>query len=59
MIVKATAALLFVSVSIVGKVELNTEDNLSEQCKTLVEMICTNKGVLVEVLYRYIYIVAF
>jgi len=58
MIVRAIAALSFVSVPIVGKVELSTEDDLSEQCKTPVEMICIDKGVLAEVLYRYIYAVA-
>ena len=59
MIVKTTAALSFVSVPIVGKIELNTEDDLSKQYKTPVEMICTDKGVLAEVLYRYTYAVAF
>ena len=58
MIVKAIAALLFISVPIIGKVEFNTEDDLSEQCKTPIEMICTDKGVLAEVLYRYTYAVA-
>ncbi len=56
---RVTAALSFVSVPIVGKIEFSTEDDLLEQCKTFVEMICTDKGVFAEVLYRYIYTVAF
>jgi len=56
--VKAIAVLLFVSVLIIGKIEFNTEDDFSEQCKTPVEMIYIDKGVLAEVLYRYIYVVA-
>jgi len=57
--VRAIAVLSFVLVLIVGKVEFSIEDDLSEQCKTSIEMIYTDKGILVEVLYRYIYIVAF
>ncbi len=56
---RVTAALPFVSIPIIGKVELNIEDDFSEQCKTFVEMIYIDKGVLAEVLYRYIYTVAF
>ncbi len=56
---RAIAVLSFVLVLIVGKVEFSIEDDLSEQCKTSIEMIYTDKGILVEVLYRYIYIVAF
>jgi len=57
-IIKATTALPFVSIPIIGKIELNTKDDLSEQCKTPVEIIYTDKEVLTEVLYRYTYAVA-
>ncbi len=59
MIIRVIAALLFISVPIIGKVEFNTENDLLEQCKMFVEMIYTDKRVLTEVLYRYIYAVAF
>ncbi len=58
MIIKVIAALSFVSVLIIGKVELSTEDDLLKQYKTSVEMICIDKGVFAEILYRYIYTVA-
>jgi len=50
-IVKVIAVLLFILVLIIGKVEFNIEDDLLEQCKMSVEMICTDKRVFTEVLY--------
>ncbi len=57
MTVKGIVALLFISVLIIDKVELYTEYDLLKQCKTFVKMIYTDKEVLIEVLYRYIYTV--
>ena len=51
-------ALPFISVLIIGKIELNIKDNFSKQYKTLIEMIYTDERVFTEVLYKYMYTVA-